>query len=460
VVVLIQLDEVFQLYTWFPYQSRQKCDDVTEVVLINEWSLQNNAMVDTKNLFVNKSPKNFHGCPIRASVPDRDMPEINYTKEFSNRFNYTLDLQIKPKSDGHIYDRIRSSVMDVVFGSSEMVFGGMPLLIEIANLASPSVPFYEVVYAWYVPCARTRSRLQAVSKIFQVSAWLSLSATVLLVAFILWALEKRAIDTHAFRSIDTALYNVWALVLGVAVAKMPRTYRLRVVIFAWIWYCFTISAVFQTFFTSYLVDPGLEKQITNLDELIESKMEFGFRYEMTAYFEGSDSWISKYMLAHRKDCSHSSDCIKRIIDTASFATIAESWSVSSYLQYNKGGSSVCRMNDLDTFPIKLVFYFRKGSILIELFNKVLVSMVESGQIRSMDGDRKRWAVDDDTGEDGSTDQYFVFTTAHLFVAFYTLFIGYSLGFLLLLCEILYNKLKTIRIRRMLNARDKTKAFCL
>jgi hypothetical protein len=444
VVVLVQLDTVFHMYTWFPYQSRQQCEDVTDVVLINQWSLEGNTMVnDTKNLFENKAPKNLHGCPIRASSPDRNMPEIRYINMFSSRFNFTLDVQEKSERDGPIYERIKSSIMDLVVGSSEMAIGGMPLLIDIANVANPSVPYYEVLYEWYVPCARPLSRLQAISKIFPISLWVSLSATVLLVAVVLWALEKRATDSRAFRSLDIALYNVWAVVLGVAVTRMPRTYRLRVIIFAWICYSFSIATVFQTFFTSYLVDPGLEKQITSLDELLESEMEFGIRPEMTVYFEGSNNQINKYILAHRTECSHTTECIKRIINTASFATLAESWAVASYLTYTKGGSSVCRMNDLDTFPIKIVFYFRKGSILMEQFNNVLVSMVETGQIKSVNVELGLTGLSggDATDEDGRTDHYFVFTTAHLSVAFYTLFLGHILSVLLFLGEILHNKLK-------------------
>jgi hypothetical protein len=175
---------------------------------------------------------------------------------------------------------------------------------------------------------------------------------------------------------DIALYNVWAIVMGASLTHMPLNSRLRVVIFPWICYCFAISTVFQTFFTSYLVDPGLEKQITTLNELLDSKMDFGFRPEMDLYFSGSSNWIHQYLLDHKKECIDSSECVNRIIDTPSFATTTESWSVEKYVK----SSAVCRMNDLDSFPVRIVSYYRKGCILMDEFNKIIVSMVESGQI--------------------------------------------------------------------------------
>lgn len=451
VVVLVQLETVFHLYTWFPYRSHLHCHNITEVVLVTEWSFEKDVMAtDNKTFFVNKVPKNFHGCPIRASVPNDYVTEKNYISSFLNRLNFTVELQIKSKYHGSLYERVRSSIDDIVFGSSEVAFGGIPLLMEIASLAYPSFPYYEITYAWYVPCARPLSRLEAIRKIFPVSVWVSLLTTILLVAVILWCLGSRTPDARAFGNIDIALYNVWAIVMGVSVTHMPLTCRLRVIIFPWICYCFAISTVFQTFFTSYLVDPGLEKQITTLNELLESKMDFGFRPEIDLYFSGSSNWIHQYLLHHKKECTDSLECVNRIIDTASFATITESWFVEKYVK----SSAVCRMNDLDSFPIRIAFYCRKGSILMDEFNKIIVSMVESGQTIRAEREWRGPSAESRTGRGDFSDEYFVFTGAHLLVAFFTLLIGHSVGFVVFLGEMLYHKPKTVGIRRMLRAFDK------
>lgn len=446
VVVLVQLETAFHLYTWFPYRSHLHCENVTEVVLVSEWSFENDVMAtDNETFFVNKIPKNFHGCPIRASVPNDYATERNYISSFLNQLNFTVELQIKSKYDGPLHERVKSSVEDIYAGRSEVAFGGIPLLMEIASLANPSFPYYEITYAWYVPCARPLSRLEAMGKIFPISVWVSLLTTILLVAVILWCFGSRTPDARAFGNIDIALYNVWAIAMGVSVTHMPFTSRLRVIIFPWICYCFAISTVFQTFFTSYLVDPGLEKQITTLNELLETKMDFGFRPEIDFYYSGSSNWIHKYLRSHNKNCSDSVECINRIIDTASFATITESWSVEKYVK----SSAVCRMNDLDSFPIRIVFYCRKGSILTDEFNKIIVSMIESGQTIRAEREWRGPSAESHTGRADSSNEYFVFTGAHLLVAFFILLIGHSVGFVVFLGEMLYHKPKTVGIRRML-----------
>jgi hypothetical protein len=158
VVVLVQLETGFRLYTWFPYWSHLHCENITEVVLVTECSLGNDVMaIDNETFFVNKVPKNFHGCPIRISVSNDYAVEKNYLSNFLNRLNFTVELQIKSKYHGSLYERVRSSIEDIVFGRSEVAFGGIPLLMDIASLANPSFPYYEIIYAWYVPCARPLS---------------------------------------------------------------------------------------------------------------------------------------------------------------------------------------------------------------------------------------------------------------------------------------------------------------
>jgi len=37
VVVVVQQDDLLNLYTWFPYSSQDNCADIKNVVLINQW---------------------------------------------------------------------------------------------------------------------------------------------------------------------------------------------------------------------------------------------------------------------------------------------------------------------------------------------------------------------------------------------------------------------------------------
>jgi hypothetical protein len=278
-VVLVQFEAEFHLYTWFPYQSDKLCEDIKDAVLLNQWTLENGGeFVSSEPLFPYKLPRNFKGYPIKVVTPYHKTSEARYLPEFLKGLNFTIEIESK---HWEIYVElevaVRDAFEDVLFDKAEIAFGAIPLFKDAADLADPSFPYYESKYEWYVPCPKPFSRLKAISHIFSLPVWVALVTSVFVIAVVSWSLARRSLESHAYTTASTVLYNVWAVVMGVSVTEMPRTSHLRVVIFPWIWYCFAVSTVFQTFFTSYLVDPGLQKQITSIEELLESGIEFGFR---------------------------------------------------------------------------------------------------------------------------------------------------------------------------------------
>jgi len=65
VVVVVQQDDLFNLYTWFPYSSYENCADVKNIVLINQWVIEREGKVLREgSIYPCKFPSNFHGCTV------------------------------------------------------------------------------------------------------------------------------------------------------------------------------------------------------------------------------------------------------------------------------------------------------------------------------------------------------------------------------------------------------------
>jgi hypothetical protein len=91
VVVLVQNDAVFQLYTWFPYQSDKHCVGVGDVVLMDQWGLETEGkIINDGTLFPSKIPLNAHGCPIEVSFPLYDSNDVRYVTDFLRGLNFTV----------------------------------------------------------------------------------------------------------------------------------------------------------------------------------------------------------------------------------------------------------------------------------------------------------------------------------------------------------------------------------
>jgi len=221
------------------------------------------------------------------------------------------------------------------------------------------------------------------------------------------------------------------------VTGIPRGLRFRLLFFVFVLYCFAISTVFQTFLTSFLVDPGFESQLTSLDEILDSGIEFGCDEETNILFSLSSDLRHKEVVERAERCSNTEVCIDRIRETGNFATFASMWFVQYYKNITNDHSTVCLLNDDDYGIIFITTYVQQGSIFLELLNKFVALYTESGLGAKATRDSIfvpkpiRHNID-------VSDGYFVFTLSHLRIAFYILFVGQGVSFLTFLCEVFYH----------------------
>jgi hypothetical protein len=120
----------------------------------------------------------------------------------------------------------------------------------------------------------------------------------------------------------------WAVLLGVAVPEIPRNVPLRLLFTFWVSYCLAVNTVFQTFVTSYLVDPGMLKQIKSFDEIHETGMKYGFYPGLDLALQERSDWQAVEIMAHRKACNDIINCLKVVYTSTEFATLTNLLRVS------------------------------------------------------------------------------------------------------------------------------------
>jgi hypothetical protein len=79
------------------------------------------------------------------------------------------------------------------------------------------------------------------------------------------------------------MYNVCAVLTGVSVPQKPISLSLRIFFTAWVSYSVAMTTVYQAYFIGLLVNPGFEKSITTLNDLIQSGIDYGYPVEMDTF---------------------------------------------------------------------------------------------------------------------------------------------------------------------------------
>jgi hypothetical protein len=291
-------------------------------------------------------------------------------------------------------------------------------------------------------------------KIFGSLVWACFGTVAILAVIVMWLLANYATQFHIressnYKTIIYCIYNVWAVLIGVSVPQKPISLSLRIFFTAWVWLCFAMATVYQTYFFGFLVNPGFEKRITTLNELMESGIEYGFPGDISDV-KFSDSTYD-IIWKNRKICKSIYKCLKRVIERKDFATIFSSFHaeyIRTRLLFRNIQVKLCPLQE-DVIMYRVSMYMAKGNPLLHSFNKIITQMFEAGLYEKWGNDflfssrLDDHPIDDDdtnfsdfTTNELNTD-YSPFSLIQLLVVFETLLIGQTISIFLFLVEVLY-----------------------
>jgi hypothetical protein len=438
VLVMVQQDTLLNLYTWFPYSSHDKCGDVKNVVLINQWVAEEEGkFVREGSLFPYKIPSNFHGCTMNVSAILKGETEDELFSQYCLTRNITRNYINHFSNGTTMQEKIMIYATSLWNGESDVIFGGLPLLVEKVTNAESSFPYFALKFSWFVPCAKPFSRLQKISHIFSLSAWVSVVVVLFLVTVVSWCLAKQSNDIRSYADMPSAMYNIWAVTVGISVTRTPRSLRLKLLFVVFVWYCSAISTLIQTLLTSFLANPGYENQLKTVEEILDSGIEYGYTYRMNTLLGNYSYLKKKEVVARGEICSDEWECLNRMRETGKFATFVPTFLAHHYTKVTNDHGTICPLNDYDYVFYFVTTYVQKGSFFLESLNKFITLFFESG-LGANALKRGVYVARHIRNTADESDGYFVFTLSHLYIAFYILFLGHTLSFLLFVCEVLYN----------------------
>jgi hypothetical protein len=467
------------VYTWFPYQLPSgQCGHVKDAVILDQWIMEGSGrFLRNVSLFPSKIPRDLGGCCMRAAaVPqppfvmssDRQTNEGNigtYDEGSVVRlFLFIAEVMNMSVTITATEDKIyvwptklpngtwTSALGDIDNKKADIAFSELLLNLDrLVYFDTTSIYSFSGL-AWIVPCAKPFERWSSIIRVFSISMWSLLFVSIIICTGFMYFLTKChsniTENVGPYRNISDCFYNVLAVYLAISVPKIPNTGHLKIYFIMLVWYCLAVNTVFQAFVTSYLTDPGFHKQISSVEDVIASGLEYGFYPRMRVLLPDASDWRFRKILSCRLPC-YDSSCIDRVIEKNDFATIGDSTHaeyIKTYVPYDKNGKSTLCTFTQESTTKPMAMYLEKGHLLTENINRIIDIAVVSGLYyfwfkNIMDTSRIKAAV---VETPIITDDYTVLLLTHLQGVFYLLELGYCLSFLTILGELLYNKL-SVRI---------------
>ncbi|PSN43624.1 hypothetical protein C0J52_15020 [Blattella germanica] len=386
--------ESYNLYIWLPYQSANNCENTNPFVIDTWTNIDGGKFLNGNSLFPNKIPNNLHGCPLKV-LAISTMPTMvvlnNYTDEngitkqnyTGNEFHY-FDFLAKAVNASLIYipsplgDNIAirwETFSTLLSGKADLIFGAFPLHPLLTPFADPTLSYLSDVMRWHVPCGKPIPRMDKVTKIFAPNVWLALSFVALAAVAIMWlsANHLPMDEMRTYSSISECSLAVWAIILGVSVSDLPRSNTLR-----------------HTLFTSYLVEPGLGRQIKTLEELFSSDLTYNYRNELDEYLKMSSPEYYRSISLTRQKCENNDFCVLESFTNDNIAEVFFQLTTEclllSLLAPEKELPLICTIEE-DILRVYYAIYFYKGNPLVQTFNELHpVPNVETSTAALHEGD--------------------------------------------------------------------------
>ena len=457
----------FNFYTWFPFHASSQREAFLDQCITgtnNVWNIK-------KNLFPLKIPQKFQNYNQITVFTSEVKPSLILAKNYTEGNRTVLEFR-GPEIDllsyitetlnlSFIYSNLRRDKREdsltlrtkLVHEKLCLLMGALILHETLASYGDPTFPYFFTGFKWYVPCPKPIPRIEKISGIFCPSAWLSIFTSFITVSLVMWGYASFFKETESvvYQTLNSCLYNSWAVILAVSVCRKPITCEIKIVFLVWVCYSYIIGTIYQIFFTSFLVDPGFRKQIGSYNELVMSDMEYGYGSDSEKnFFEHFSEFISPETLSRSKNCPDYTECFLRLMKDCKFATLQ----IEFFAEYFKTvylprkEHLLCSLNDHFRI-IYIVMYLPKGSHFLAPVNRVISHAVESGLLRKWIKNMKKvWKIrsgfklnNDIFNEDKYDVAYFVFTLSHLQVAFILLAVGLAVSFTVLFVEILCHSKK-------------------
>lgn len=437
------------VYTWFPYRLPSgRCGELRQVVHLDTWLSTGN----TTGRFLNDSPifeqkirNHLNKCPFRVSTlkfhpfiiydnSTLDGSEIRLIQNLAEKMNVTLSLSVSLSSErkgqqlsNGTWTGLRGEIM---YGATDMIFGHILTNLHDHLLFDDTIVYSSDGFTWFVARANLYPRWLSVVRVFNPTLWLILLLVIPAAAFVMnWLSHKGGVELWSYVK---SLLSFWAALLG-AGADMPYSATLRVFYLSWVIYSLAVNTVFQTYVTSYLVDPGLQHQIDNTEELYESNSVYAFPDTIDKFF--TNSFLDKLKPRVQSDPVL---CLDYVSNKDNFATVAGRKLVEFFSEdLAKRGSKheIFRFNE-DLFQLSTVMLLPKGSPLLEPVNVALTSTFEAGLVN-------KWFKDiiiEKRIKAGVRemplliDEYIPLSLSHLQASFIFLFLGLAVSLVALLLE--------------------------
>ena len=430
VTLLVQdTSGLVHIYTWSPYQQPSgSCGEFLETIHLD--SCKDGKF--TRNSITRQTEiiDNLKGCKLQP-INMVDVPPL-----------YTLTANYSSLGIEEItFEGVNSKLLEIVTEKLHMIYvkrlnkytGTDTIKVQFSSIFSyqpenlfwHATPYYSFDLTFFVLHAEPYPRWSSLTRVFDWSSWVILFLSIFLVSVSMAFISRR--ESYVIDAL-----NAWSLILGGAIPRMPSNTSLRMILLAWILTSMCLNTIYQTFVTSYYIEPGYQHQIDSLEELhnldIPLVFESSISYSSHIFYvkEGSNnSFITRNKMGF---------LIMYFLWNPNSAVFSYEAFIRHYIKEfcdKNGGPKLHKFSKIFNQD-HIGFYVLGNTFIQSKLNEIVLRLVEGGFPKKFEREVSNLAI---ISTSRTEYEYVPLSLTHIQSHFVFFFIGISLSFLALCFEI-------------------------
>jgi len=479
--VHVSSNEAIDLYTWYPFLANERCGKVSRVDVIDKWHVENSkGFLKNTNLFPNKISGNSMGCSVKVatrapppliaemaqgSKEKYSVPELNILRCILEKLNLSVEYKVLVPTNKSHFEMGTDLIDETVSGDTDISIGALTVRDKFMSRADCTLSYLQDAVQWYVPCPKYAKPWTALLRVYTSDAWVYMLCLPIPLVICMHRIAIRVYKYHLresqrYMTFQSCFFIACSIGLGVSVPELPRTTILRTFVFLLICFSSFKATVFQNYYTTFLLNPGFEKQISNIRDILESGIQFGYTPDTEESLKYvTNEYEYNIMQERRVMCDDQCQCLELMLNDANFACVSNT--LCAEFAKQSCGSSYVRCNvcvlpkEID--KLRGTMYLKRGHPLLIRFNKIIRRLTEVGLISKWKKDslskqkliffssplsygKNIFVTKNIVADRIYEKRYFALSRSHFTVAFFYLILGCTLSFCVFIVELVYGTL--------------------
>lgn len=379
---------VIRLYHRPLYRSSTRCDK-QEIELLFQTEKEE-LMPTNVDLFYNEKLRNLNGCPVRIITEEEPPYVLAAERDTGIDYYGGIDVMtirtILESLNGSVNfteanftgrnnllaNEIWTGIFEyVLVKSADVVISSMLLTNERIRVSDFVYPHVQDRVVWVVKHGRKRPVWNAPFYVFPSVMWL-----MILICYVLLM-----IFTYPRRGFN---YSLTAFCSPTLPANTPRILILIVV------GAFVLASAYKSFLVGILINPGYEKQVKSVSEMIQLDFKYGLQIVMTLFLNSEEDPQMVNIVKTSRVAVTSTELLQWVVNenyAVLLLELAADYYRHSHFVDNDGNPLVYKFRD-HYINFYSCMYMWRGHPLLAAFNDAVFHIMDAGLIKKWNEDLK------------------------------------------------------------------------